>query len=163
MKTKYIALIAVCIVPCIAGCVSNPTALSTVGPDTTVRARSEQTGYLEVFTATRTVDVDFEAYFNPHMGYNIEDASGQRIKFVANHTSDMDECPDFVALPPGSYRIVAESAWCGLVTVPVAIQSGKTTAVHLDGTWWRPSHASTNQLVYLPDGEAVGWSGMMPK
>jgi hypothetical protein len=44
------------------------------------------------------------------------------------------------------------------VTVPVVIQQGKTTIVHLDKNWWQPSKTDTNQLVFLPDGEAVGWS-----
>jgi len=70
----------------------------------------------------------------------------------------MDEWPDEVPLAAGNYNIVAESTCCGLVTVPVVIQQGKTTIVHLDRNWWPPSKTDTNQLVFLPDGEPVGWS-----
>jgi hypothetical protein len=161
MKTKLIALLSVGIVPCFAGCVSNPLALAPVGPDLVSRAAPGADGYLKVFTATQTVDVDFEAYFNPHLGYEIDDQAGKCVKYVANHASEMDETPDTVSLPPGNYKIVAESTWCGLVTMPVAIQRGQTTTIHLDGRWWHPSHsANAGQLVYLPNGEAVGWSSL---
>jgi len=75
----------------------------------------------------------------------------------------MDEWPDTVTLPAGTYNIVAESTGCGLVTVPVVIANGKTTTVHLDGNWSAPSKTPTNNLVFLPDGEAVGWSGSITK
>lgn len=163
MKMKLIALFGAGIIPCLAGCISNPVALAPVGPDAISQALPGPQGYLEVFTATQTVDVDFESYFNPHMSYQINDAFGKSIKFVPNHTSAMDELPDQVTLAPGNYTIAAESTWCGLVEVPVVIQRGKTTVVHLDGNWWHPSHAATNQLVYLPNGQTVGWSGSIAK
>jgi hypothetical protein len=161
MKTNLIALLSIGIAPCLGGCVSNPIALAPVGPDAVGRTVPGADGYLKVFSATHKVDVDFEAYFNPHAGYEIDDLAGKCVKYVANHASEMDEAPDTVSLPPGQYKIVAESTWCGLVTMPVAIQRGQTTIIHLDGSWWRPSHsASAGQLVYLPNGEAVGWSAL---
>ena len=143
---------------CLTGCASVPMALAPVGPDALATASRGPEGYLEVFTATQTIDVDFQAYFHPHMGYDINDAAGKNVMFVANHSSNMDESPTQASLPPGNYTVVAESTWCGLVAVPVVIEKGKTTIVHLDGSWWRPSHSSPNPLVYLPNGEAVGWS-----
>ena len=92
-------------------------------------------GYLQVFSATEKsppIASDDYTYFNLHSGYDINDASGKNVKFVANHASNMDEWPDEVALPTGTYNIVAASTCCGLVTVPVVIQKGKTTVVHLD-------------------------------
>ena len=161
MRPMYTALLGAGIILGLIGCATSPIALAPVGPDSIGRTMPGPEGYLEVFTATQTIDVDFEAYFHPHMGYDINDATGRSVKFVPNHTSNMDQSPDTVALPPGNYNIVAESSCCGLVTVPVVIQKGKTTVVHLDGSWWRPSHASTSPLVYLPDGEAMGWSGLI--
>jgi hypothetical protein len=160
MKTKYLSLLlAAGIVPGLAGCISAPTPLALVGPDAHGRMGAGPEGYLEVFTATQTIDVDFHSYFSPHLGYDVNDLSGQCVKFVPNHTSDLDEAPDRVALPPGTYQVVAESTWCGLVSVPVVVQPGKTTVVHLDGNEWRPAPAAASHLVYLPNGEAVGWSG----
>ena len=148
----------------VSGCASagSALALAPVGPEAQGRPWPGPDGYLEVFSATRTVDVDFRAYFNPHTDYEIRDTSGKRVRFVPNHASNMDESPDQVTLPPGNYNVVAQSAWCGLVTVPVTIQQGKTTVVHLDGNYWHPPAASANQLVYLPNGEAVGWSVSSP-
>jgi len=107
---------------------------------------------------------DDPTYFNLHTGYDIiNDESRKGVKFVPNHTSNMDEWPDEVKLPVGNYNVVAESTCCGLVTVPVNIQTGKTTIVHLDRNWWPPSNTPTNQLVFLPDGEVVGWSSSTEK
>jgi len=132
MKTRHIALVASLIPVLLAGCVSNPTSLATVGPDTRGRLQAGPDGYLQVYTATETVEVDFKTDFHPHMGYSINDPTGKSSKFVANHTSDLDESPDKVELPPGNYTIVAESTWQGLVSVPVVISKGRTTVVRLD-------------------------------
>jgi hypothetical protein len=134
MRTKHIALFAAGVIFGLAGCVSSPTVLAPVGPDATARPQAGPQGYLKVFTATQAIEVDFGAYFHPHMGYDISDAEGRQVEFVPNHTSDLDESPDEVALPPGNYNVVAESTWLGLVKVPVAVQKGKTTVVRLDGT-----------------------------
>jgi hypothetical protein len=163
MKTTYITLLAAALLPCLAGCISNPMALAPVGPGAIGHASSGTEGFLQVFTATTKVDTDFESYFYPHLGYDVEDLAGKTVKFVANHDSDMDEVPDTVSLPPGHYKIVAMSTWCGLVTVPVSIEPGQTTIVHLDGNGRRPANASPGQLVYLPNGEVVGWSSSNSK
>jgi len=141
-------------------------ALAPVGPDMGKRAMAGTKGYLQVFSATEKLipfAPDAPTLFDLHTGYDIKVADGKTVKFVANHLSNMDEWPDTVRLPAGTYNIVAESTCCGLVTVPVVIANGKTTTVHLDRNWWPPSKTSTNQLVFLPDGEAVGWSSSIAK
>jgi hypothetical protein len=166
VKIKYVAFIGAGIIPFLAGCVSAPMVLAPVGPDAIGRAVPGSKGYLQVFSATEKsmpIASDDPAYFNLHTGYDINDAAGKSVRFVPNHASNMDEWPDEVTLTAGNYNIVAESTCCGLVTVPVIIQAGKITDVHLDGNWWPPSKTSTNQLVYLPDGEAVGWSSSTVK
>lgn len=140
--------------------------LAPVGPDATSRAEPGSKGYLQVFSATEKsppITSDDPTYFDLHSGYDINDESGKSVKFVPNHASNMDEWPDEVRLNAGKYNIVAESTCCGLVTVPVVIQQGKTTIVHLDRNWWPPSKTATNRLVFLPDGEAVGWSSSIMK
>ena len=120
MKTTHLALLIAGILPCVTGCKSAPATLAPVG-------------YLKVFTATTRVEVAVNSDFYPHMGYDIDDASGKKIRFVSNHTSSLDEAPSVVDLPPGTYTIVAESTWKGLVKLPVVIQPGETTVVRLDG------------------------------
>jgi hypothetical protein len=45
-----------------------------------------------------------------------------------------------------------------MVTIPVVIQAGKTTSVHLDGSKLTPSSAISGlDLVSLPDGTVIGW------
>jgi len=166
MKIKRFVLIGAGLIPFVTGCISKPIALAPVGPDAGKEAGSETKGYLQVFSATEKsppIASDDPTFFDLHTGYDINDAAGKSVKYVANHMSNMDEWPDTVRLPAGTYNIVAESTCCGLVTVPVVIANGKTTTVHLDRNWWPPSKTSTNQLVFLPDGAAVGWSGSIAK
>jgi hypothetical protein len=163
IKIKIISLVGAIIIPVVAGCASNPLALATVGPQPGRPAAPGLQGSVQVFSATQTSnpigDIGSASYFHPHSGYQIKAASGQPVRFVFNHASDMDEWPDLVNLPPGHYQIEAQSACCGLVSVPVVIENGRTTVVHLDRNWSAPSHTPANQVVFLPNGESVGWSG----
>ena len=43
------------------------------------------------------------------------------------------------------------------VSVPVVIESGKTTEVHLNGQWKGPAGAPQGELVYSPSGFPMGW------
>lgn len=166
MKIIPFVLIGAGFVPFATGCISHPMALAPVGPEVGKHAMAGTKGYLQVFSATEKsipFASDDPTFFDLHTGYEINDAAGKSVKFVANHMSNMDEWPDTVRLPAGTYNIVAESTCCGLVTVPVVIANGKTTTVHLDRNWSPPSKTSTNQLVFLPDGEAVGWSSSIAR
>jgi hypothetical protein len=158
MKLKFIIIAGAAFLPLIGGCAITPTPLASIGPGPDHKAWTGPEGYLQVFTATQTVDADFHAYFNVHVGYDIDDASGKLVKYVANHFSDLDESVDTVSLAPGAYTVVARSTWCGLMKIPVVVERGVTTSIHLDGNnWWPPSRPAGNQLVFLPNGEAAGW------
>jgi hypothetical protein len=168
MKKTNIVLMGAALLPFVSGCISHPMKLAAVGPDPDSRAASGPVGFLQVFSATETdaaelVTTDYHGYFHPHTAYDIKDESGKTVEFVPNHRAIMDEAPDQVKLPAGHYNIVAQSVSCGLVNVPVLIQAGKTTLVHLDSGAWQPSHSSSDQLVYLPDGDSVGWSSSTAK
>ena len=155
-------LIGSVFIPFVTSCVYKALALATVGPESIVHASSATKGYLQVFSATqKSVPVvsDDSWLLDLHTGYEIYDQSGKESRFVPNHMSNLDTSPDTVTLMAGTYNIVAESTWCGLVTVPVVIQKGKTTVVHLDNNWFPSSNTPAGKLVFLPNGEAVGWSG----
>ncbi len=161
MKTKIFTLIGVAIIPVLAGCASQPMAISPVGPASIGFNQAASRGYLRVFSATKTHAIAEDTYYYPHTGYSIHDESGKMIKFVSNHVGSVDESPAFVALPSGKYNIVAQSESYGRVTVPVVVANGKTTVVHLDRDWrvadrLNASSAAEN-LVRLPDGEPIGW------
>jgi hypothetical protein len=158
MKTKYLALIGAAIIPLLAGCASKPVVLNSVGPEPVNPEAFIPEGYLQVFSDTKEHVIGDSPPYYTHTGYNIHDPSGKIVEYVPNHIGDMDESPSLVTIPAGNYKIVAQSYSYGRVTVPVVIQAGGTTVVHLDRDWRPSSNISSNQVVRLPDKEAVGWS-----
>jgi hypothetical protein len=159
-RNTIILLINMAIISFTSGCISNPRALSSVGPDPMGGTASGPQGWLEVFSGvekTEIVESDIPVFCDPHSSYDINAESGKMVKFVPNHSSDMDEWPDRVALPAGNYNVVAQSKSYGLVKVSVLVQQGKTTVVHLDDNWLPSSRSASDQLVYLPNGDAMGW------
>jgi hypothetical protein len=162
MKTKIMILIGAAIIPLFAGCASQPVVVSPVGPAPVSFNHVGERGYLRVFSATETHVIAENTYYYPHTGYTIFDRSGAVVKYVRNHTGSTDESPALVSVPDGEYNVVAESESYGRVTVPVVIEDGRTTVVHLDRNWRLASKttftAINKKLVRLPDGETVGWS-----
>jgi hypothetical protein len=159
MKTRIISLIGAAVIPFLNGCVSGPTALKPVGPDATSSVEPALQGHLLVYTATQAGEDYIRGNFLQLTDYEIKNASGERFAFVANQDLRGGGSPDRVTLPAGTYDIVAESADYGLVTVPVVVQSGRTTAVHLDSDAQLPKPYSPKPLVHFSDDEKVGWSG----
>jgi hypothetical protein len=166
MKTKYIALMAgVAIVCFLSGCASQPVRVSTVGPEPTPGTLSSPAnlylpgdhGYLRVYSDTKTRQIGENTYYYTHVPYDIYNQSGSRVKWVHNHIGDMDEMPTRVTLPVGRYYVRADSTSYGRVTVPIIIQGGKETDLHLDHQWQPSADISSNAIVRLPDGEPVGW------
>ncbi|HVU08843.1 MAG TPA: hypothetical protein VHG89_09905 [Verrucomicrobiae bacterium] len=160
---KHIICLGATALPLLAGCASKPLSLSPVGPGPVSHTAYGAQGYLQVFSDTETRVVGDGPPYYIHTGYSIHDESGKIIKFVENHIGDMDESPSIVSIPAGKYNIVAQSSSYGRVAIPVLIREGQTTCIHLDRSWKPSSNSSTNELVYLPDGEAIGWSGSIAK
>lgn len=145
------------LVTLLAGCASQPVALAPVGPRPGDRIAYVSTGHLRVYSDTKTREIGENTFYYTHTGYAIRDPSGKLLQYVRNHVGDMDETPTLVTVPSGRYLVVAQSARYGRVTVPVIIQDGRTTVVHLDGDW-KAAQSAANEVVRLPDGEAVGWN-----
>ena len=120
-------------------------------------------GYLKVYSATEQFDTGDNTYYYPHTDYVIYDAGGRVLKCVRNHVGIMDEDPALVRLPAGSYKVAAEDSGYGRIRVPVVVESGQTTTIHLDRAWDPPAHAAASELIRLPDGEYVGWRAPMDK
>jgi hypothetical protein len=154
MKAKFITVLGAVVIASLTGCTSTPNTHSTAGAVSTMPAHE---GYLTVYTATQTVDADFQAYFDLHTGYEVDDASGKRVKFVPNHDSDIDEAPDTASLPLGTYTVVAMSTG-GTAKFSVEIRSGEVTTVYLDGNGLSRPRSPYARAVLLPNGEIIGWS-----
>src|SRR5260370_18815027 len=87
-------------------------------------------GYLKVYSATD--EFNNGAYY-AHSSYAIYDGDGRLFKKVENNISRTDEIiPWEVALPAGSYSVVARSARDGEVRVHFVIKAGRRTIVDLD-------------------------------
>jgi hypothetical protein len=80
---------------------------------------------------------------------------------VSNSHSPSDGTPALVTLPPGTYHVEARAQdYAGVTTratVPVVVEAGRVTAVHLEGDWKPAGHPKASELVRLPNGHAVGW------
>ena len=88
-------------------------------------------GSLEVYSATDEFK-DGDARYFPHSSYAIYTTDGKLLKNVGNHISRTDEIPEIVALPVGSYTVVAQAEKHGYVRVPVVIKEGQRTILDLD-------------------------------
>ena len=88
-------------------------------------------GYLKVYTATDEFN-DGGVAFYAHSSYVIYTTNGKLVKNVENHISRSDEIPEVVALPVGSYMVVARSEKDGYIRLPVVIKAGRRTIVDLD-------------------------------
>jgi hypothetical protein len=174
MKNINVILIATISISLLAGCSTTPIKLDPVGPapsstdilngrlkvfsaDPSPSSTYIQNGWLKVFTATKTVPDGDDTYYYPHTGYRVYTDSGRLLKYEPNHVENMDESATLLKIPAGKYNVLARSEPYNMVIVPVVIQAGKTTEVHLGAHWKAPSNAPTNEIVYFPDGRPVGW------
>jgi len=87
-------------------------------------------GYLKVYSVS---DEFNEGAYYAHSSYAIYSIDGRLFKRVENNISRTDEIiPWEVALPAGSYTVVARSARGGEVRVHFVIKAGRRTIVDLD-------------------------------
>jgi len=86
---------------------------------------------LEVYSATDEFK-DGDARYFPHSSYAVYTTDGKLLKNVENHNSRTDEIPEIVALPVGSYTVLAQAEKHDYVRVPVVIKEGQRTILDLD-------------------------------
>lgn len=145
-----------------SGCASHKALIvsSPVGPPPQTKPATEQTGTLVVYSARDPKSNILELpYLCPHSDYAIYSSTGSLVQKVHNSTDAVIEQPANVALPEGSYRVQAHAHGDQKVIIPVVIQAGRVTAVHLE-----PGASVQNDValvqsdpVRLPTGEIVGW------
>ena len=88
-------------------------------------------GYLKVYSATNEFN-DGDAWYFPHSSYAIYTIDGKLFKNVKNQRSPADEIPEVVALPVGTYAVVARSERDGYGRVLVVIKEGQQTILDLN-------------------------------
>ena len=141
----------------VASCASAPPTIvhETVGPGLTV-VNEEHNGFLKVYSATAWTTDDDGPSLLKYTNYQIDAADGTLFKEVPND----DQEPTRVILPKGTYTVVAQSDASGMVSVPVAIETGRTTVVHLEREKdWKeaPAGIGSADLVRLPNGQPIGF------
>ena len=161
MKTNFLTSASLALALLSAGC-STPTALDTpIGPNPQTAKFASATGTLRVYSAKEKEDnVGFEQPYEQRTDYSIYDANGKEVKGVLdNNKGEFEAVPRGVRLEPGTYKIKALAA-VGLgewISVPVVIEAGRTTEVHLNGQWRPPSDTPGNEIVKAPSGFPMGW------
>ena len=88
-------------------------------------------GYLKVYSATDEFNSG-DAWYFPHSSYAIYTIDGKLFKKVKNQRFPADEIPEVVALPVGTYAVVARSERDGYGRVIVVIKEDQQTIVDLD-------------------------------
>ncbi|MFZ3377797.1 MAG: hypothetical protein WA183_19795 [Chthoniobacterales bacterium] len=109
----------------------DPLSIGAVRPATLDHRIESAQGYLEVYSATDKFNDGGLAYYS-HSSYAIYTIDGELFKSVENHISRSDESPELVALPAGSYLVIARSNRHGDVGIRVAIKAGQLTVLDLD-------------------------------
>lgn len=161
--TIYLSL--ACSIGFIAGCAyfNRPNILlDPVGPPPrSVGTTDSPDGWLVVYSAWGGGGPPGESSDTPvnhHSDYKIYSSDGKLFKTVNNWTGTYSDDPATVSLLPGRYTVATSVSSLQSVTVPVVIETGKTTSVHLDGSELTAGgQTSTNDFVRLPDGSIIGW------
>ena len=133
--------------------------LATLGPRPDALPDRDYVGTLVVFTATEQRPDGENTYRYPHTSYQVF-RDGHLVRKVDNGNAQLNEIPSRVTLPKGLYTIVAQSETAGTVKLPVAIQTGRTTTIHLERPQdWHPDITDKEQadLVRLPNGQPIGY------
>jgi hypothetical protein len=135
--------------------------LNPVGPPSVQASTPSDNGTLMVFSAFQVTAVsqgDYE-HRRHYSDYKIFSEKSKLLQVVHNDSNTVLREAARVTLSPGMYRVVAQANGYGLVTVPVVIERGQVTTVHLEGggSWENEVTRNQTDLVRLPDGRIVGW------
>lgn len=158
-KHRIIAMAAVA--GLLSGCATSTVLRVPVGPDPASASVGSVDGTLKVYSAKEQENnVGFEFPYNQRTDYSIYDSNGNVVEHITdNNTGHFEAVPRGIQLSPGNYNVKALAAvgfgeW---VTVPVVIKSGRTTEVHLNGSWRPPTDTPQREIVQSPGGFPMGW------
>ncbi len=156
MKNVY-SLLGTGLVSLLVGCTSTPVALAPVGPNPVGSESMTAEGGLQVYSSLVGRSEGDNPTWYQHTDYYIYDLHGKLVKHVDNTTGYYAKAPRRVTLPAGRYLVKAQANDYFWVDVPVTIERGQTTRVHLDDNWKLPSDTPKTEPVSLPNGNPVGW------
>ena len=88
-------------------------------------------GYLTVYLTADEFN-NGNAWYFPQNLFAIYTIDGKLFKNVTSQHSADEEIPEVVALPVGSYMVVARSEKDGYIRLPVVIKAGQRTVLDLD-------------------------------
>ena len=109
----------------------NPLFPGPIRPGNLDYPAGSSQGYLTVYLTADEFN-DGNAWYFPHSAFAIYTIDGKLFKNVKSHFT-YDEIPEvLVALPVGSYIVVARSEKDGYIRLPVAIKAGQRTILDLD-------------------------------
>ena len=110
------------------------------GGSTVAQAGAELQGYLKVYLVTDGIN-DGDAWYFPRSSFAIYTIDGKLFKDVKSQHFADDEIPEVVALPVGTYTVVARAKRDGYVHILVVIKEGQQTILDLNlgqkETVWR--------------------------
>ena len=101
------------------------------GGSTVAQAGAELQGYLKVYLVTDGIN-DGDAWYFPRSSLAIYTIDGKLFKDVKSQHFADDEIPEVVALPVGTYTVVARAKRDGYVHILVVIKEGQQTILDLN-------------------------------
>jgi len=155
MKSQVLFVMG--LAPILAGCSSRPAVLAPVGPCSVSHQTSGSKGHLQVFSVMEAQSEGDDPIWYQHTAYRIYNPQGKRIRYVGNTVGKWDDTPATVTLPAGRYTVKARAEGYRSVEVPVSIEPGQTTRVHLESGWNPPAGPPGVEFVRASGGYAVGW------
>ena len=109
----------------------NPLFCGLIRPGGSDYPVGSSRGYLMVYLRADE-SYDSNAWYFPQNLFAIYTMDGKLFKNVTSQYSADEEIPEAVALPVGSYMVVARSEKDGYIRLPVVINAGQRTILDLD-------------------------------
>jgi hypothetical protein len=157
MKSYIITSQAV-LLALLLGCTTAPVAVAPVGPNPAgERNPAQPEGRLQVFSVLVSHAEGDNPPWYRHADYDLFTPEGRHLRHVDNASGHYARAPRLVALPAGKYLVKAAAQDYLRLEVPVVIEPGRITRVHLDGAWRPVAGVPKADVVYSPLGQPVGW------
>jgi hypothetical protein len=154
----FVILSQTALLSLLVGCSTTTVAVSTVGPNPNGEQNlAQNNGRLQVFSVLVSHAEGNNPTWYRHADYDLYTANGVHLQHVDNATGHYERAPRLVVLPPGKYVVEAAAQKYLRMEVPVVIEAGRVTRVHLDGAWRQVAGTPNAEVVCGPDGRPVGW------